>query len=136
MNLPPLQATENENRLKTLKNTYSKAGLTMFLGIVAVYAVQIILSVVLNYFIDVGTIEKGNIYVNLLLSFLPMYVVCFPVMFLPGSAGFGVMTPYISAVLMNMVLPLRPELLRKRRLHGNFVTTTMLNTPRSTTGSI
>ena len=82
MNLPPLQATENENRLKTLKNTYSKAGLTMFLGIVAVYAVQIILSVVLNYFIDVGTIEKGNIYVNLLLSFLPMYVVCFPVMFL------------------------------------------------------
>ena len=27
-------------------------------------------------------IEKGNIYVNLLVSFLPMYVVCFPLMFL------------------------------------------------------
>lgn len=54
----------------------------MFLGIVAVSVVQIILSIVVKYFVDQGMIEKGNIYVNLLLSFLPMYVVCFPLMFL------------------------------------------------------
>lgn len=82
MNLPPLQVQENENRLKTLKNTYSKAGLTVFVSIVAVSAVQILLTYLRNYFIDQGMIDKENINVNLLITFLPMYVVCFPLMFL------------------------------------------------------